>query len=139
LSSSSEPQQLSLCLRFGADVTRETTADNVEALHKEAIASDYFAVGWQLPDGELERPIPGARLVPIAGEPQARFDRATYSEVGWQLAVSAYSSREQVLETSSDFRSWSPVATNSADNFTVTFQDPEPGRLPQGFYRIRQQ
>lgn len=34
----------------------------IEALHKEALGADHIAVGWQLPDGALERPIPGNRL-----------------------------------------------------------------------------
>lgn len=36
----------------------------IEALHKEGIGDDHVSVGWQLPDGTLERPIPGMRLVP---------------------------------------------------------------------------
>lgn len=36
----------------------------IEALHKEGVGSDHMAVGWQLPDGTLERPIPGNRLSP---------------------------------------------------------------------------
>jgi hypothetical protein len=34
----------------------------VEALHKESTGEDSVAVGWQLPDGKMERPIPGSRL-----------------------------------------------------------------------------
>ncbi len=34
----------------------------IEALHYEARVDDCFAVGWQLPDGTQERPIPGTRL-----------------------------------------------------------------------------
>lgn len=34
----------------------------VEALMKEAGGDDNLAVGWQLPDGSLERPIPATRL-----------------------------------------------------------------------------
>jgi hypothetical protein len=34
----------------------------VEALQKDGVGRDNLAVGWQLPDGTLERPIPGARL-----------------------------------------------------------------------------
>ncbi len=34
----------------------------VEALQHEATVDDCLAVGWQLPDGTLERPIPGKRL-----------------------------------------------------------------------------
>jgi glucose/arabinose dehydrogenase len=36
----------------------------IEALQKEGINSDHISVGWQLPDGTLERPIPGSRLSP---------------------------------------------------------------------------
>ena len=37
----------------------------IEALHKEGVGSDHMAVGWQLPNGTLERPIPGNRLSPF--------------------------------------------------------------------------
>jgi len=37
----------------------------IEGLLKEGTGSDHFAVGWQLPDGTLERPIPGNRLTPL--------------------------------------------------------------------------
>lgn len=36
----------------------------IESLHKEATFGDNIAVGWQLPDQTLERPIPGFRLSP---------------------------------------------------------------------------
>jgi hypothetical protein len=53
----------------------------VEALHHEGNGGDHVAVGWQLPDGTQERPIPGARL--SAPDPtiepietvRARFER----------------------------------------------------------------
>jgi ELWxxDGT repeat protein len=37
----------------------------VEVLHKENLGYDHVAVGWQLPNGALERPIPGTRLSPF--------------------------------------------------------------------------
>jgi hypothetical protein len=37
----------------------------VEGLMKESSGDDNFAVGWQLPDGTFERPIPGERLTPL--------------------------------------------------------------------------
>lgn len=37
----------------------------IEALHKEGVGSDHLAVGWQLPDGTFERPMPGIRLMPF--------------------------------------------------------------------------
>lgn len=36
----------------------------IEALHKEGSGGDNLAVGWQLPDSTLERPIPGSRIAP---------------------------------------------------------------------------
>lgn len=39
----------------------------IEALHKEGVGTDHVAVGWQLPGGTLERPIPGIRLIPFVG------------------------------------------------------------------------
>ena len=40
----------------------------IEALHKENWSDDNIAVGWRLPDGTLERPIPGERLSPWGGD-----------------------------------------------------------------------
>lgn len=37
----------------------------IEALHREGSVSDNLAVGWKLPDGTMERPIPGIRLSPF--------------------------------------------------------------------------
>jgi hypothetical protein len=37
----------------------------IEALHKQGIGTDNVAVGWRLPNGTYERPIPGGRLSPF--------------------------------------------------------------------------
>jgi ELWxxDGT repeat protein len=37
----------------------------IEARHKEGSGNDFVSVGWQLPDGSMERPIPGNRLIGI--------------------------------------------------------------------------
>jgi hypothetical protein len=42
----------------------------IEAWHKQEAGPGHLAVGWQLPDGKKELPIPGARLTP-AGKPRA--------------------------------------------------------------------
>lgn len=47
-----------------------------EALHKEADGNDHLSVGWQLPDGTLESPIPGTRLIPFETEQQMSAARA---------------------------------------------------------------
>lgn len=36
----------------------------IEAIHREGGGGDNLAVGWQLPDATMERPIPGNRLSP---------------------------------------------------------------------------
>jgi glucose/arabinose dehydrogenase len=43
----------------------------IEALHKEGDQGDHLAVGWKLPGGALEQPIPGKRLVPFEEVPVA--------------------------------------------------------------------
>lgn len=40
-----------------------------EAIHKEGGGDDYLDVGWQLPDGTLQRPIPGIHLMPAPPAP----------------------------------------------------------------------
>ena len=40
----------------------------IEALHYEATVDDCLAIGWELPDGTKERPIPGQRLSSPSGE-----------------------------------------------------------------------
>jgi hypothetical protein len=36
----------------------------IEALHKQGAGTDHIAVGWTLPSGVEEKPIPGSRLSP---------------------------------------------------------------------------
>ena len=45
-----------------------------EILHKEGSGDDFCAVGWTLPSGRMERPIPGRRFVSPAGGRQESFD-----------------------------------------------------------------
>lgn len=52
--------------RSGGIQLTEGTSYYIEVLHKQGVGSDHVAVGWQLPDGTLERPIPGNRLSPSA-------------------------------------------------------------------------
>ncbi|MCX5685291.1 MAG: lamin tail domain-containing protein, partial [Planctomycetota bacterium] len=41
----------------------------IEALHKDNTGNDNLAIGWQLPDGTVERPIPASRLTPYYAAP----------------------------------------------------------------------
>lgn len=52
----------------------------IEALHKEDKLGDHISVGWQLPDGTLQRPIPGYRLSPYAGT--ASTSSTTFAMIG---------------------------------------------------------
>jgi endonuclease/exonuclease/phosphatase family metal-dependent hydrolase len=41
----------------------------IEVLHKENTGNDHVAVGWRLPNGLYERPIPAHRLSPAGNQP----------------------------------------------------------------------
>jgi len=50
-------------------ITKQLTAGKkyyIEAIHREGAEGDNLAVGWQLPNGTMERPIPGIRLSPYS-------------------------------------------------------------------------
>lgn len=49
----------------------------IEALHLEGGGGDHLAVGWQLPNGTLERPIPGSRLSPFGSTPPTTAGKIT--------------------------------------------------------------
>lgn len=69
----------------------------VEALMKEGNGGDFVRVGWQLPSGTLERPIPQARLVttppdavPFYPSEYPVYEPGTYvkkASMGWQKAT----------------------------------------------------
>ncbi|MGC1240370.1 MAG: S8 family serine peptidase [Chryseosolibacter sp.] len=52
----------------------------IEALHKQGIGTDHVSVGWQLPDGTLERPMGGNRLSPSISTAAARFSQRDISD-----------------------------------------------------------
>lgn len=54
----------------------------IEAVHKESVGTDHIAVGWQLPGGELERPIPGSRLSPFNDDMASSARLAQTSDSG---------------------------------------------------------
>ncbi len=66
----------------------------IEALCKEATGGDNLAVGWQLPDAVLERPIPGNRLSPFVppypsapGNLRATAKTTTTVDLAWEAAT----------------------------------------------------
>ncbi|MGV3588960.1 MAG: nucleoside hydrolase-like domain-containing protein [Adhaeribacter sp.] len=82
----------------------------IEALHKEAYAEDNLAVGWQLPDGALERPIGGNRLAPfVPANPNVALSGKS-PETTWQ---------EQVAEAGETFDAY-PNPFGKAVNLSFT-------------------
>jgi hypothetical protein len=86
----------------------------IEALYKEDEGGDNMAVGWQLPDGAVERPVPGNRLSPLKQTTSLATANATseaqlYSQINVfpnptdgadpQLTISGYEGIESVVET----------------------------------------
>lgn len=65
----------------------------IEALHKENSGLDHVAVGWQLPDGTQERPIPGKHLSPPEAMAEgavvfnANFEDTTVGDQPPQFAI----------------------------------------------------
>jgi hypothetical protein len=79
-----------------------------EMLHKQGGGEDHCSVGWQLPDGTMERPIPGTRL--------ASYDAQSVSRIAEQR-------KETTRELANRWREAS-VANNSADFSVAVNQDP---------------
>ena len=54
-----------------------------EVLHKQSAGAGHVAIGWTRPDGQLERPLPAARLAPFSrdanGQPTVPDDEAEAS------------------------------------------------------------
>ncbi|MEX2231396.1 MAG: PA14 domain-containing protein [Cyclobacteriaceae bacterium] len=90
----------------------------IEALHKQGVGSDHVAVGWQLPDGAMERPIPGSGLSPfemnsarMASDPDnnASTEKDLYSQINIypnpvqsgdpELTIAGYERVEEPVET----------------------------------------
>lgn len=55
----------------------------IEALHKEASGGDHLAVGWQLPDGTMDRPINGNRLIPFTELPDVACEGT--GSIKWEV------------------------------------------------------
>ncbi|HEU5148229.1 MAG TPA: PA14 domain-containing protein, partial [Chryseosolibacter sp.] len=86
----------------------------IEALYKEDEGGDNMAVGWQLPDGTMERPIPGNRLSPFEDATSTMAARTSaeqelYQQINVypnpirsgdaQLTISGYEGIDKIIET----------------------------------------
>ncbi len=98
----------------------------IEALQKEHDGEDNLAVGWKLPDGALERPIPGVRLSPYTGYTPPQYTLAIQISGSGSVSPGAEirvdSGAAQTItaspNTGSRFESWSVVSG------TATIADP---------------
>ena len=79
-----------------------------EALHKQGSGEDFLTVGWQLPDGTMERPIPSSRL--------ADYDEKTVAALNQRKVEVLHARTNQWKEAS--------LANNSAECSVVVNQDP---------------
>ena len=88
----------------------------IEALYKEDEGGDNMAVGWQLPDGTMERPIPGNRLSPwedtsttTLADTRTQDNARMYSQISVypnparsgdpELTIAGYDGIEETIET----------------------------------------
>jgi hypothetical protein len=79
-----------------------------EVLHKQGSGEDFLSVGWQLPDGAMERPIPASRL-------------AGYDE---KMAASLAQRKAEALKAKTNQWKEASLANNSAECSVVVNQDP---------------
>ncbi|HTH48741.1 MAG TPA: immunoglobulin domain-containing protein [Candidatus Limnocylindria bacterium] len=80
----------------------------LEAHFKEADGPDHGAIGWQLPSGTLERPIPTARF---RGNPAVLTP--DHSAAG-RFSLNGTTNSPYVLQQSSNLVDWATVLTNRA-------------------------
>jgi hypothetical protein len=118
----------------------------IEALHKEGSDGDNLAVGWQLPNGTQERPIPGNRLLPYtaanarvsatpekpAMEPEeyvSVYPNAASEEVTLQIKANYPQDVQIVLTDSQTHRvgSWKKTLTPGISHFPVSLATLSPG------------
>lgn len=103
----------------------------IEALGKEDIGGDNLAVGWQLPDGTLERPIAGNRLTPYKGttttatQYTVKATAATGGSVALSSVKATYAQGEKITITASpqagyQFSGWSGSATGTTNPLQLT-------------------
>ncbi|MES2139696.1 MAG: Ig-like domain-containing protein [Bacteroidota bacterium] len=74
----------------------------IEALHREGSLGDNLAVGWQLPNGTLERPIPGNRLSPFLAGSALKPNSYTVPQITVTGPIQITNEKETILSTEFD-------------------------------------
>lgn len=109
----------------------------IEALHKQGVGTDNIAVGWQLPGGTMERPIPGTRLSPFTGEADAPLVTITSPENGDTFTAPAVINIEVDASSESDilkvefFESGNKIGEDQVYPYSFTWSD-----VPEGIYTL---
>jgi hypothetical protein len=113
----------------------------VEALHKEAMGNDFISVGWQLPDGTLERPIGGNRLIDVGridtnlwptADITSPADGANYNTAPANVTLQATATDPDGYITHVDFYlNESKVGTDNTEPYSFTYTN-----LPAGTHRL---
>ncbi len=87
----------------------------IETLHKENSEGDNLAVGWQMPNGVQERPIPGSRLSPFTTVPGG----ITYTPNTFAVIGDYGSSGPDEAAVANLVKSWSPelIITTGDNNY----------------------
>jgi len=109
----------------------------IEAVHKEGTGSDHVSVGWQVPGGAYERPIPGLRLSPLdLGNlpPLVAVDPLTTADSRPPLSgtVSDPTARIVLLVNGRGY-----LASNDGDGTWSLADDRISPALPDGTYDVR--
>jgi ELWxxDGT repeat protein len=115
----------------------------IEALHKEGVNSDHLSVGMQYPNGTLERPIQGARLIPFSDniEPSVTLTSPTqgqelFAPADINLAATASDPDGNIASVSfyvsGVYWEEAEITTDNSAPYAYTWQD-----LPPGEYTFR--
>jgi len=102
----------------------------LEAVIKGEGSPNHGSVGWRMPDGKFERPIPASRF---------RGQAATVQSIGrnssgsFELRVEGTSDSLYVIQASTNLTTWSPVLTNRVP---FLLEDAETASYPHRFYRV---
>jgi hypothetical protein len=83
----------------------------------------------------------GNSFTGVVGRPAISLNDGNFGIRSNRFAFNYIGSPGQVvvIERTSDFLGWSPIATNTVGSQPVNFADPNPGNYPRRFYRLRLQ
>ncbi|MDB5274029.1 MAG: domain containing protein [Chitinophagaceae bacterium] len=106
----------------------------VEALQKEGGGDDFLAVGWQIPTGAMERPIPGIRLspyVPINSNPTvsitAPANNASFIATSNITFTATATDSDGNVAKVDFYNGTTPIGTSTTSPYTFTWNNVSAG------------